>query len=93
MIIEGILSVVKAFLLLIMSPLDFPSLPQGLLTFIHAQQFQNAVFSGVSILAGYTHFALLSGLFLFVMYLHVIELVYKWVCWILRKIPILNVRG
>lgn len=93
MIIEGILSVVKGFLLLIMSPLDFPSLPQGLLTFIHAEQFANAVFSGVSILAGYTHFVFLSGLFLFVMYLHVMELVYKWICWVLRKIPLINVRG
>lgn len=93
MIIEGILSVVKAFLLLIMSPLDFPDLPEGLLTFIYAEQFSNAVFSGVSILAGYTHFQFLCGLFLFVMYLHVMELVYKWICWVLRKIPILNVRG
>ena len=93
MILEAILTAVKAFLLLIMSPLNFPSLPEGLLTFVHAEQFANAVFSGVSILAGYTHFAFLSGLFLFVMYLHVIELLYKWICWVLRKIPILNVRG
>lgn len=93
MIIEAILNLVKGFLLLIMSPLDFPSLPSGLLSFIHAEQFANSVFSGVSILAGYTHFSFLSGLFLFVMYLHVIELLYKWICWVLRKIPILNVRG
>lgn len=93
MIVEGILTVVKGFLLLIMSPLNFPSLPEGLLSFIHAEQFGNAVFSGVSILAGYTHFSFLSGLFLFVMYLHVMELVYKWICWVLRKIPLLNVRG
>lgn len=93
MIIEGLLNIVKGFLLLIMSPLHFPALPSGLLTLIHAEQFQNAVFSGVSIMAGYTHFSFLSGLFLFVMQLHVIEMLYKWICWVLRKIPIFNVRG
>ena len=93
MILEALLSIVKAFLILIMSPINFPSLPEGLLTVLHDLKFSQAIASGLSIIACYTHFAFLSGLFLTIMVFRTLEFLYKWICWVLRKIPILNVRG
>lgn len=93
MILNAILTVVKAVVTVLLSPIHFPELPEGIYTVIHYTMFQNALTSGVSILASYTHFVFLSGLFLSVMVFRTLELLYKWICWVLRKIPILNVRG
>lgn len=93
MIIEALLNLVHSFVALILSPIDFPSLPAGLADVLQNAWFAQAMGSGIALLAAYTHFEFISGLFLTVAFIHVLEVVYKWCCWILRKIPFLNVRG
>ena len=93
MIIEALLTVVGAFLSLIMSPLHFPTLPDAVRDVLYDSYFIQSMTSGVSLFAGFTHFQFILGLFLFCMMFHVMELGYKWICWVLRKIPVLNVRG
>lgn len=93
MILNAILTVVKVVLIALMQPFNIPALPGGVYTVLHYEMFTNALASGVSILAAYTHFSFLSGLFLAVMVFHALELLWKWISWVLRKIPIINVRG
>ena len=93
MILEALLSIVRAFVVLLLTPINFPSLPEAVTNILLDQTFTGAISSGFSIIASYTHWSFISGLFLSVMAFRVIELLYKWICWVLRKIPVLNVRG
>lgn len=89
MIITGLLSLLVAFLGLLLSPLSLLPIPEGVQSVLTTGI--GYLMNGFEIIAAYTHFSYLLSLFTFVMGLEVALLGYKVVMWIIRKIPFFNV--
>ena len=91
MVIELLLDLVSSVLHAGFALFDFPSLPVNVDNILHDLQFTQAMANGVSIVAAYTHFTFLLGLFVFCCAVEIAENVYKSLRWILRKIPFLGI--
>lgn len=85
MIIEGLLSVVQKLLTLLLSPIDIPSLPSNVQSII--TQAMGYIIDGLGILAAFTHYQFIMALIAIVLVIEAAFLIYKFVLWILRKIP------
>lgn len=90
MIIEALLNVVYAILSLLTAPINIPSLPEGVQTFI--QEAIQYIRMGIALLANWTDLDYLLVLFGLVVAVDVGLLVYKAVMWFLRKIPMLGIK-
>ena len=85
MIIEGLLSVIKKLLTLLLSPIDIPSLPTGVQEVI--SKGMNYIIDGLGIFSAFTHYQFIMALVAVVLVIEAAFLVYKFVLWLLRKIP------
>ena len=85
MIIEGLLSVIKKLLILLLSPIDIPSLPQGVHEVI--SKGMNYIIDGLGIFAAFTHYQFIMSLAAIVIVIESAFLIYKFVLWLLRKVP------
>lgn len=85
MIIEGLLSVIKKLLMLLLSPIDIPSLPLGVQEVI--TKGMNYIIDGLGIFAAFTHYQFIMALISIVLVIEAAFLIYKFVLWLLRKIP------
>lgn len=85
MIIEGLLSVIKKLLTLLLSPIDIPSLPSGVQQVI--AKAMNYIIDGLGIFAAFTHYQFIMALTAIVLVIEAAFLLYKFVLWLLRKVP------
>lgn len=85
MIIEGLLSVIKKLLTLLLSPIDIPSLPSDVQQVITTAM--NYIIDGLGIFSAFTHYQFIMSLVAIVLVIEVAFLLYKFVMWLLRKIP------
>lgn len=89
MIITGLLSLLLAFLGLLLSPLSLLPIPEGVQSVLTTGI--GYLMNGFEIIAAYTHFSYLLTLFTFVISMEIALFGYKVVMWIIRKIPFFNV--
>lgn len=89
MIIEGLLSILSWLLGLLLSPIHIPELPAGVHTAI-AWAMEHLL-AGLGIFAAFTHFSFLMSLFAIVVIIDAAMLIYKFVMWILKKIPVAGI--
>ena len=85
MIIEGLLSVIKNLLILLLSPIDIPPLPSGVHEVI--SKGMNYIIDGLGIFAAFTHYQFIMSLVAIVIVIDAAFLIYKFVLWLLRKVP------
>lgn len=85
MIIEGFLNVIKSLLTLLFAPIDIPSLPDSVATVMSSGL--SYLLDGLGIFAAFTHYQYIMALFAIVIAIDAAMLVYKFIMWILRKIP------
>ena len=89
MIIEALLGLMSGLLDMLTAPFDIPLLPPEVYAILQTVLDYLAV--GFAILANYTHLDYLFILFGIVLAFDVGIFGYKFVMWILRKIPILGI--
>lgn len=90
MIITALLNLIQKLLDFLLSPIEIPQLPEGV----------EAVFSkalsyladGLGIFAAFTHFDYIMTLFVTVIVIDSAMLVYKFVRWVLQKIPMAGIK-
>lgn len=85
MIIEALLTLIKKLLELLLSPIQIPDLPDSVQSVI--TQAMAYLLDGLGIFAAFTHYQFLMALLALVIIIEVAMLVYKFVLWILKKIP------
>ena len=90
MIIEALLSVLYTVFSALTSFIDIPSMPPEVAAVF--QDFLQWLQVGLSILASYTHLSYLLVLFGIVMAVDIGISIYHFVMWVLKKIPILNIK-
>lgn len=85
MIIESLLTIFSNLLELMLSPIDIPDLPSSVDSVLN----QGIVYmsDGLGIFAAFTHYQFIMSLFAIVLIIDAAMLVYKFVCWVLKKIP------
>lgn len=88
MLIKAILDVVYAIFSVLTAPINIPAMPDSVST-IMADALEY-IRVGLQIVASYTHLSYLLVLFGIVVAVDVGILVYKFVMWVLRKIPMLG---
>lgn len=89
MIIEAILSVVYNVFSLLTAPINIPSLPDGVASVMSS--FLEWIQVGLQIVATYTHESYLLTLFGLVVAVDVGVALYRFVMWVLKKIPMLGI--
>lgn len=89
MIIEGLLNLLSSLLGLLLTPIDIPSLPPEVATTLSAMYGYLA--DGLGIFAAFTHFSFLITLFGIVIVIDVAMLLYKFIRWVLQKIPMAGI--
>lgn len=89
MIIEGLLNILSWLLGLLLAPIDIPDLPQGVHTAI--AWAMDHLLAGLGIFAAFTHFSFLMTLFGIVVVIESAMLLYKFIMWILKKIPVAGI--
>lgn len=89
MIIEGLMSLLYWLLDLVLTPIDIPDLPEN----VHAAIVWavDKFIDGLAIFAAFTHFSFIMVLFQIVVIIEAAFLIYKFVLWILRKIPMAGI--
>lgn len=85
MIVEGLLDLLYGLLDLLLRPIDIPDLPQGVEDVM--QTAGSYITQGLGVVAAFTHLSYLTGLFAVVIVIEVAMLLYKFVRWVLQKIP------
>ena len=85
MIVEALLTLVKGLLLLLLAPFHIPALPENVASVLAT--VSDYLSSGLGILATFTHLHFLLVLFWIAFGIEAAFLVYKFVIWIIRKIP------
>lgn len=88
MIIEALMQVVYRLFAILTSPINIPSLPDGVKTVM--SDVLGYLETGIALLANYTDLEYLLVLFGLIIAVDVGILLYKLVMWILRKIPMLG---
>lgn len=85
MIIEGLLTLIHWLLDLLLTPIDIPDLPEGVASALSSvYQF---LADGLGIFAAFTHYRFIFSLFAIVIIIDVAMLLWKFVRWVLQKIP------
>lgn len=90
MIIEALLGLIQDLLELLLSPINIPDLPQNVSTAISTGF--GYILDGLGIFAAFTHYQYLCTLLGIVIVIEVAMLVYKFVMWLLKKIPMASVQ-
>lgn len=90
MIIQGLLDVVYTLISLLTSPINIPSMPDGVQNFI--SEALEYIRLGLGLLVNWTDLGYLLTLFGLVLAVDVGLLLYKAVMWFLRKIPMLGIK-
>ena len=85
MIIEGLLNVIKSLLTLLLSPIDIPSLPNDVPIII--QTALGYITDGLGLAAYLTHWSYIRTLVIASLAIEGAMLLYKFILWILKKIP------
>lgn len=85
MILEGLLSVIQKLLEALLSPIHIPDLSSSVQNVI--TQAMTYLLDGLGIFAAFTHYNFLMSLLAIVIIIEAAMLVYKFVLWILKKIP------
>lgn len=88
MIIEALMQVVYRLFAILTTPINIPSLPDGVKTIM--SDVLGYLETGMALLANYTDLEYLLVLFGLIIAVDVGILLYKLVMWILRKIPMLG---
>lgn len=89
MIIEALMTLIVKFLGLILSPIDIPSLPEGVASVI--QSAASYLHDGLAVFAAFVHLPYLLSLFGIVIIIEAGMLIYKFVRWLLQKIPMASI--
>lgn len=89
MIIEGLLSLIRSLLTALLSPIDIPDLPSNVQTLI--SRAVGYCVDGLGIFAAFTHFDFIMSLVAIVLIIEAAMLLYKFIRWILKKIPMANI--
>lgn len=85
MIIEGLLSLIYNLLSLLMTPIDIPDLPSEASTVM--SQAAVKLSEGAGILAAFCHYSYIISLVTIIIVIDAALLVWKFIRWILQKIP------
>lgn len=89
MIVSALLSLIKGLLSLLLKPIDIPELPSEVQSvFARALGYLS---DGLGIFAAFTHYSYLMTLFGIVLVIQAAMLVYKFVRWVLKKIPMAGI--
>lgn len=89
MIIEGLLGLVSSLLSLLLYPIHIPPLPDSVASIL--SQASVYLGDGLGIFAAFTHFSFLMSLFAIVVVIDAAMMVYKFVRWVLQKIPMASI--
>lgn len=89
MIIELLLSALYNLFSLLTTPINIPTLPTSIQNVL--DMALGYISAGVGILANYTHIEYLLTLFGIIILIDVGLAVYKFVMWVIRKIPMINI--
>ena len=89
MILEGLLSVIQTLLEALLAPIHIPDLPATVENVI--SQAMTYLLDGLGIFAAFTHYQFLMALLAIVVIIEAAMLVYKFVLWILKKIPVAGI--
>lgn len=89
MIVKLLLDLIYNLFALLTMPISIPALPNEVLDYF--EQFFEYLYMGASILQNYTHFSYLMVLFGVVVAVEIGVLIYHFVMWIIRKIPVAGI--
>lgn len=89
MIVESLMQVVYTIFSLLTVAIRIPGLPDGMEEFLQWTMYY--VGTGAQIFAAYTDFGYLVTLFVVVLAVDAGLLVYKFIMWVLKKIPMLGI--
>lgn len=89
MIISGLLNLIKLLLTALLSPIHIPDLPQNVNTLLN--QAVGYMVDGLGIFAAFTHFSYIMALLAIVLIIEGAMLLYKFIRWVLKKIPMANI--
>lgn len=89
MIIEGLLNLLSSLLGLMLGPIDIPSLPPEVASTLSSIYVYLA--DGLGIFAAFVHFNFLMSLFAIVLIIDAAMLIWKFVRWVLQKIPMAGI--
>jgi hypothetical protein len=89
MIIQALLSLVKGLLLLLLLPFHIPSLPSNVETVLAS--VASYLSAGLGIFATFAHLHYILVLFWAAVGIEAAFLVYKFILWIIRKIPAVSI--
>lgn len=89
MIVEGLLHLIYWLLSLLLAPITIESLPEGVSDAV--SWATTYISQGLSILAAFTHLGYLLTLFSFVIIIDISMILYKFIRWLLRKIPMVEI--
>lgn len=89
MIIQAILTVIYNVFKVLTAPIDIPSMPENVQSVM--SEFLEWVQVGLQIVATYTHENYLLVLFGIVVAVDVGIMLYRFVMWVLKKIPMLGI--
>lgn len=85
MIIEGLLTLFQRIIGLLLTPINIPSLPEGVQTVM--QSVGTYITQGLGLIGAFVHLPFLLSLFAIVVIIDAAMLIYKFIVWVLRKIP------
>lgn len=85
MIIEGLLTVIYNLLELLMTPIEIPELPAEAASVMSAAAVKLS--EGAGILAAFCHYSYIISLVTIIIVIDLALLVWKFIRWILQKIP------
>ena len=85
----GLLNLLTLLLNVLLLPIDIPSLPAGVATAI--TWATTKLLQGLSIFAAFTHFSFIITLLEIVLVVDAAMLIYKFVRWLLQKIPMASI--
>ncbi len=89
MIIKGLMTLLYNVFSALTSAIDIPQFPEQVHTFLY--DFLEYIQTGLQILAVYTHLEYLLILFGIVIVIDAAMLIYHFVMWVLKKIPMLGI--
>jgi len=89
MIVQALMDLVYGLFSLLTSPINIPSLPDGVASVL--SMLTDALGTGLGLLACYTHLGYLITLFGLIVAVDAGLMIYKFVMWILRKIPMFGI--
>lgn len=89
MIIEALLDLLSALLGLMLGPIDIPSLPPEVASTL--SQIYTYLADGLGIFAAFCHYRFIMALFAIVLIIDAAMLLWKFVRWVLQKVPMAGI--